>query len=419
MQWERAKCLRRMRARLRAALAGAALAVATAAVPPAGAQESAQTFDIPAQALSGALVEYSRQSGVVVVAPAALVTGKHAPAVRGALTAPAALQRLLSGSGLAPQRRPEGGLVLVVEQAAENAAADEPGDTLGEIIVTGRRLRELTQSYANAIALAAASTDQHARWNFRICPSVVGLEPAEAQRLIDHIARRAYEVGVRAEQTGCQPNLVIIFAPDSQQLAQEIVATRPDLLGYYGEDGVITAGRDALADFVETPRPVRWWHISQTTAADGQRLGDMETRTRPVLTPPAYGPDGVGGSNFTSADGVRSQGTRLRRSTRQDLSFALIIVDAPQAAEAPPQAVADYLTMAALVQLDPAADMSAFSSILNLFAERRSGEPAPVAMTVWDLAYLQGLYGATREAASASRQRADIARRMAERVQSD
>ncbi len=75
--------------------------------------------------------------------------------------------------------------------------------------------------------------------------------------------------------------------------------------------------------------------------------------------------------------------------------------------------------MASLVQLDPDADMRQFSSILNLFAEPRAGEPTPVAMTVWDLAYLQGLYAARRTAPSARQQRIDIARRMAEQVAQD
>ena len=44
--------------------------------------------------------------------------------------------------------------------------------------------------------------------------------------------------------------------------------------------------------------------------------------------------------------------------------------------------------------------------MLNLWRS----EPAPNAMTDWDLAYLRGLYSATREAASARRQQGDIAR---------
>jgi hypothetical protein len=304
--------------------------------------------------------------------------------------------------------------------SAHGAAAQTDSE---ELVVTGERLREMTQAYADQIAVAPTSADQYARWNFRLCPSVAGLAPSEAQTLIDHIAVRAHQVGVEAERTGCQPNLVFIFAQDANRLAREIVDTRRDLLGYYSEDDVVTAGREALEAFASTPRPVRWWHVSRTTTADGQQLGNSRTRvgrgTRDAVAAARSGnandssPATIG-NGFEGVEAVRSSGSRMRRNTRQDLHFALVIVDAPRAAGLPPQAVADYLAMATLVQLNPDADMSAFPSVLNLFDEH--GDGAPTAMTDWDLAYLQGLYGATREAASANRQRADIARRMAEQV---
>lgn len=305
---------------------------------------------------------------------------------------------------------------------ATNAAAQSTED---EIVVTGERLRELTSAYAGEIALAPTSADQYARWNFRLCPSVAGIAASEAQTLIDHIAMRAHSVGVETERTGCEPNLVILFAADADRLAREIVDTRRDLLGYYSDDDLVTAGREALEEFANTPRAVRWWHVSRTTTADGQQLGNSRSRigrgTRDAMAAAAGDASGAArmGSGFEGAESVRSSGTRTRRNTRQDLSFALVIVDSPSAAALPPQAVADYLAMATLVQLNPDADMSAFPSILNLFGDQPAAQPAPTGMTVWDLGYLQGLYGATREAASASRQRADIARRMAQEVEDE
>jgi outer membrane receptor protein involved in Fe transport len=80
--------------------AGSALLFATvrAAAPPRA--EPERTFQIAAQPLSQALLEFSRQADVIVTAPSGLVRDKRAPEVRGELTPAAALSRLLRGSGL-------------------------------------------------------------------------------------------------------------------------------------------------------------------------------------------------------------------------------------------------------------------------------------------------------------------------------
>jgi hypothetical protein len=296
--------------------------------------------------------------------------------------------------------------------------------TEDEIVVTGTRAQELAQAFAGAVAVAPAAEDQYARWNFRMCPSVAGMTAEAAQTLIDHIALRANAVGVGVEPPGCRPNLVIIYAPDSDRLAREIVDTRRDLLGFYSTDDVTTTGREQLAAFANTPRPVRWWHVSRTVTADGQVLSDTRTRVGRGTNDAMAAATGQGGAamignGFGGAEAVRAQATRFRRATRQDLSFALLIVDARRVAGLPPQAVADYLAMATLVQLNPDADMSAFPTILNLFADQAAGRPARSGMTDWDEAYLQGLYRATREAANSRQQRSEIARRIVQEIASE
>lgn len=299
------------------------------------------------------------------------------------------------------------------------AAAQDSDDS---IVVTGQRTPEMAQAFAGTVAMAPAAADQYARWNNRLCPSVAGISPADAQTLIDHIARRAHQVGLQTERAGCQPNLVIVFSPDSDTLARQIVEQRRDLLGYYTEDDVVTAGREGLDDFANTPRAVRWWHVSRRTDSDGRQLGNTETRvghgTNDALAAAQGNPSAAAtaGNGFSGVEAVRSSGTRIHRNTRQDLSFALVIVDTRRVAGATPQAVADYLSMATLVQLDPKADMTPFPTILNLFATSPAQAP-PAAMTDWDMAYLRGLYSARRDAANARAQRSDIADRIVRQLQ--
>ncbi len=414
---------------LAAALAGSALSVTPAAIGAAAAQQQALSFDIREQSLSGALVEFSRRSGMVVVAPAHLVAGRRAPAVRGLFTPDAALGRLLARSGLEPRRRPEGGLTLVAsaaatESAGQRTAAPPAPAPLTEpaIVVTGQRLTTMTQEYASALSDPLSTAEQIPRWNARLCPSVAGLEPAAAQALIDHIARRAHEVGLTADAAGCQPNIVIIFAGDSDTIARRIVDTRRDLL-----EETITAGRQALDEFANTPRAVRWWHVARRTMADGEPLSDSGLALPAPGTannapqgpiPEASGlPGGAHVGAFRGVDSVRSQGTRMRSSTRHDLNFVLIIVDARRVTGVPEQAITDYLAMTALAPINPRADLAGFDSILNVFAQPSEGRPA-AELTIWDLAYLQSLYAARPDAPSMRQHNAEIARRMAEHIQS-
>lgn len=314
---------------------------------------------------------------------------------------------------------------LVASPAFAQTSLQPATTTTDDIVVMGNRVEELATAYTGAVAVPAPSEDQLARWNDRLCPGVVGLAAADAQTLVDHIARRAHEVGLGVEQSGCTPNLVIIFTPDSDATARHIFETRKDLLGYYADDDMVTAGRDALDEFVNTPRSVRWWHVANTVSADGRALGDTRSRggrsTANAVAASQGNASGAAtmGSGLSGVEAVRSQGSRFRRSTRQDLNYVLVVVDSRRIVSMPSGAIADYLSMAALVQLDPHADMRGFPTILNLFADRAAGVQSPAGMTEWDRLYLQGLYGATREAANSRQQRGEIVRRIVEGISAE
>ena len=167
---------------------------------------------------------------------------------------------------------------------------------------------------------------------------------------------------------------------------------------------------------------MRWWHISNTTTEDGRSLTNTRTRTgrgTNDAVAAAQGSSGAAttGNGFNGLEATRSRGTRVRRTTRQDMSFALVIVDSRRIAGIPSPAVADYVAMASLVQLNPDADMTRFPTVLNLFADHAAGRSLTPAMTAWDQAYLDGLYSATREAVNTRQQRAEIARRIVDSME--
>jgi outer membrane receptor protein involved in Fe transport len=131
----------------------APLVATLAAVPAAAAQEATYNFDIPAQPLPAAIIQFSRQSGIAITAPRELVSGKRSGAVKGSLTATAALTELLSGSGLRFEVG-QAGSIAIVSAVGNAAAAAEPAASSGEdlsqnekgiaeILVVGRKTQNV------------------------------------------------------------------------------------------------------------------------------------------------------------------------------------------------------------------------------------------------------------------------------------
>ena len=91
--------------------------------PVAGNNTSASTelrrYNIPAQPLSEALIEFGKQSGLQITTGSVLVQGKQAPSVRGTLSAEQALNQLLAGNDL--RYEVNGGMVRLTASAETTA----------------------------------------------------------------------------------------------------------------------------------------------------------------------------------------------------------------------------------------------------------------------------------------------------------
>lgn len=249
------------------------------------------------------------------------------------------------------------------------------------------------RAFVGEVSVEQQHEDQIARWNSRICPQIAGLQRRDAEIVADRLARRAAQIGLRPSGSGCRANILIFVTPDADRFTAELTAQfpqafQPRLTNMYHPD------EGALARFVGSDAPVRWWHISQTVAADGWVVANADERD----------------------DGYPQMRTgvspRMQRTTRQDFNQAIVVVDATQASGVLLDTLADYLAMVALAQINPDADTSRDDTILNLFATTASEDAAPTMMSDWDLAYLDGIYGARRNAMTAERQEADIVEHM-------
>lgn len=117
--------------------------------------EARRDFNIPAQPLASALIEFSRQSDTVVTAPAGLTRHKLAPALHGNYTPSEALRVLLAGSGLRSRIGSGGSFIIEredervasassVNEPASSAGQDPNADEANEIVVTGTLIRGVT-----------------------------------------------------------------------------------------------------------------------------------------------------------------------------------------------------------------------------------------------------------------------------------
>jgi hypothetical protein len=291
---------------------------------------------------------------------------------------------------------------------AANAAAQSRTD---DIVVTAQR-PEQVRAFVEQVSVASAVADQLPRWDDAICPAILGLSQSQGELIADQIARRSAALDLDPGAIGCAPNVFVFFAADSDAFAQALLRDRKGLLAYYHEENVVTLGQAALREFVDTPRPVRWWHVAHTLSADGERLsGDSAAVS--AGPPPAEGqmradPDGFAGVQAIRSSGSRLGGASSGRATRQDLNRVIIIVDGRRAAGVELAALADFIAMVALAQIDPHADLTGYPSILSLFDAAASGERRPTGLTAWDMAYLDGLYRANRAAQNARQQIREI-----------
>ncbi|MGV3580550.1 hypothetical protein [Brevundimonas sp.] len=279
------------------------------------------------------------------------------------------------------------------------AAPPSPQEVqLDDVVVEGRIPEELARDFIDQVANAPRGASV-ARWNREVCVGVIGLRSTTAQYLIDRVATVAESLDVETGEPGCEPNVVIAATTDGGAAARALVERRRNVLA--PGNNIQSRGRRDLEAFVETDRPVRWWHVS--TAVDPEIGRSVVRMTRH--------------DNFDSNDPkevveqlatpVRGASSLLTSTTRQDLRRAVVIIDFDQLGEVDFDQLADYVAFVALAQVDPDADTSGFETILNLF-----DNPSTPGLSDWDRAYLHGLYRSDDSARGAAAREAALRREM-------
>ena len=262
-------------------------------------------------------------------------------------------------------------------QQPEPHAQDKAPDGVEEVVVRGRRMSEIDEDLRIVIrdfigeVVSKPPSRGYARWRSRVCIGVHNLQSDAAQYLIDRISSLVLEVGLKAGEPGCAPDVIIIFATDAKSVATYMVENEPRMFRPAGVGyNDMTLSRAQLDKFTSSDRAVRWWHVSLPVYAhSGEaaiRLPSMEEAPWGFVQGPSRIHDGI----------------------IDELKRVFVVVDVTKIKGTTWQQVGDYLAVVSLAQIDPDTNPAAFDSILNLFSNPR----AYSGLTDWDRSYVRALY---------------------------
>lgn len=303
------------------------------------------------------------------------------------------LAAVLAGSD--PQLIPNTQSAPAAQVVPQEVVSQEPATDLGEITVIGRPLERMIDDFVNQVA-APNRRRGLARWDSTVCVGVANLSREPAQYILDRVSTVASDIGLDTGSPGCTPNIIIVASDQPDELARTLVEERRRAfrMGGAGMD----QGGDALADFVESDAPVRWWQQSMPV--------DSQTGQRAVRLAGDQRGDGTGDMSamqYAPTTYVFAA-SRVTTQIRDDLFRTIVILDIDKVSGLSAQQLADYLALVTLAQIDPKADTSGYASILNVFDDPQS----TTSLTDWDIAYLNGLYDAERTRANLRSGRAEV-----------
>jgi hypothetical protein len=285
-------------------------------------------------------------------------------------------------------------ILLLAGGMPASAVAPAPSET---VTVTGTRLREVFQKFLRDFVAPTPFTGKIARWERRICPLVVGQNPhftAFITQRIKYVAQAA-STPVNTDAS-CTPNIEVVFTTTPQALLDNVRRHHVYYLGYAETNA-------QLDDLAKVTSPVQAWYATETTDNNGRRLMDSFIRS-----------NANGQAQFEfGIEGYAASSSRINDGMKTGFNHVLIVIDSTKLAGQQIVPLADYISMLALTQVNSLATCQQLTSIVNILAT--DCDHKVQGLTMFDLAYLQGLYRM-----SASRglmfQRNDIAAMMADAV---
>jgi hypothetical protein len=277
---------------------------------------------------------------------------------------------------------------LLLMAGGMHASAETASES---VTVTATKSREVLGKFAKAFETPTNLTGKIARWERSVCPVAVGQTPNFTAFITQRIKYVALAAGARVNtEASCTPNIEIVFTTTPQDLIDNVRKNDPDYLGYVTS----SAQREALATIT---RPIQAWYTTETVDLDGVRRMDSGRRLGGGIAMSNFNAMATegGGANrdaisMLDATYAASNGSRIDDGIHSGFNHILIVIDSTKLAGQKIVPLADYISMLALTQLNSLDACQQLPSIVNILAA--DCDHAADGMTLFDLAYLQGLY---------------------------
>lgn len=250
-------------------------------------------------------------------------------------------------------------LLSPAASAQEKLEESEPN----EIVVTGTRdLDQQVSDFVGAIA-PAPPRGQLARFEWGVCPAVVGLSADQKIAIEQRLRTVAKAAGIPVAEAGCAPNALVMLTGAKGPFIDALMRRRPE---YFGE--LSTAKLRRLQS--EPGRATAW-----------QLQGQVTGRGTPMER-------GAGVAVNRTTDGQ----SRITAAARPVFEAAAVVVEMGALEGLTTIQLADYAAMRLFARTDPSRLAgSKAPTILNIL-DAPMGSEIPITLTKWDLEFLRGLY---------------------------
>ena len=261
------------------------------------------------------------------------------------------------------------------------AAATSPES----VTVTGTRDRQVLEKFVESVTTPTRITGKMARWSDGVCPVTVGLGPRYAAFITQRIREVARQAGAPVNAaSGCKANIQVVFTATPQALLDNIRKNHRFYLGYYDNQA-------QLETLATVSRPIQAWYTTATEDLDGKVEIDSGKTIGQGLEVwlPCDRVPGVCLVNLPNARAEAVTGSRLGDGLRSSLYHVIIVADPNRLLDHEVGALADYIALLALSQVNIPDSCQPLASIISLLTScaQKSG-----ALTGADLGYLKGLY---------------------------